>query len=114
MSPVFDAEVVAAAHQHGLLAVPGAATPTEILTAHRSGARLVKVFPAAALGGPSFLKAVRGPLPNIPLVPTSGPTADTLADYFAVGASAVGIPAKGGQRRHQRQGSRDKKGEKFQ
>jgi 2-dehydro-3-deoxyphosphogluconate aldolase/(4S)-4-hydroxy-2-oxoglutarate aldolase len=91
MSPVFDAEVVAAAHQNGMLAVPGAATPTEILAAHRSGARLVKVFPAAALGGPPFLKAVRGPLPDIPLVPTSGPTADTLADYFAVGASAVGI-----------------------
>jgi 2-dehydro-3-deoxyphosphogluconate aldolase/(4S)-4-hydroxy-2-oxoglutarate aldolase len=91
MSPVFDAEVVAAAHHHGLLAVPGAATPREILTAHRSGARMVKVFPAAALGGPLFLKAVRGPLPDIPLVPTSGPTADTLADYFAAGASAVGI-----------------------
>lgn len=91
MSPVFDAEVVAAAHQHGLLAVPGAATPGEILAAYRSGAKMVKVFPAAALGGPLFLKAVRGPLPDIPLVPTSGPTADTLAEYFAAGACAVGI-----------------------
>lgn len=91
MSPVFDAEVVGAAHRHGLLAVPGAATPAEILAAHRSGARMVKVFPAAALGGPTFLKAVRGPLPDVPLVPTSGPTSETLADYFAAGASAVGI-----------------------
>jgi len=94
MSPVFDRDVLDAAHHHGLLAVPGAATPGEILTAYRAGAPLVKVFPAAALGGPAFLKAVRGPLGHIPMVPTSGPTADTVAEYFAVGASAVGIGAE--------------------
>jgi len=91
MSPVYDAEVVTAAHQNGLLAVPGAATPGEIFAAHRSGARMVKVFPSAALGGPAFLRAVRGPLPHIPMVPTSGPTAETLGDYFAAGAVAVGV-----------------------
>ena len=91
MSPVFDRAVLEAAHQHGLLAVPGAATPGEILAAYQGGAKLVKVFPSGALGGPAFLKAVRGPLGHIPMVPTSGPTAETLADYFAVGASAVGI-----------------------
>lgn len=91
VSPVFDPEVVDAAHERGLLAIPGAATPTEILGAWRYGARLVKVFPARALGGPAFLRALRGPLPDVPLLPTSGPTADDLADYFAAGATAVGV-----------------------
>jgi len=93
-SPVFDPEVVDAAHRRGLLAVPGASTPTEILAAWRHGARLVKVFPSNALGGPAYLRAVRGPLPEVPLVPTSGPTADTLADYRAAGAALVGIGAE--------------------
>jgi 2-dehydro-3-deoxyphosphogluconate aldolase/(4S)-4-hydroxy-2-oxoglutarate aldolase len=79
------------AHAHGLLAVPGAATAAEILAAWRHGARLVKVFPSGPLGGPAYLRAVRGPLPEVPLVPTSGPTAETLADYLAAGAVAVGV-----------------------
>ena len=60
LSPVFDPDVVDEAHRLGLLAVPGTSTPTEILAAHRHGARMVKVFPAAALGGPAYLRAVRG------------------------------------------------------
>jgi 2-dehydro-3-deoxyphosphogluconate aldolase/(4S)-4-hydroxy-2-oxoglutarate aldolase len=91
LSPVFDPDVVDALHARGVLAVPGAATPAEILAAHRHGARLVKVFPSGALGGPAFLRSVRGPLPDVPLVPTSGPTAENLPDYLAVGAVAVGM-----------------------
>jgi 2-dehydro-3-deoxyphosphogluconate aldolase / (4S)-4-hydroxy-2-oxoglutarate aldolase len=91
MSPVLDAGVVAEAHRRGMLAVPGAGTATEILQAHRTGARLVKVFPAGPLGGPEFLRTVRGPLPEIPLVPTSGPSAATAADYVAAGAVAIGV-----------------------
>jgi 2-dehydro-3-deoxyphosphogluconate aldolase/(4S)-4-hydroxy-2-oxoglutarate aldolase len=91
LSPVFDPEVVGEAHQRGLLAVPGASTPTEILRVYRHGARLVKVFPAGALGGPGFLRAVRGPLPHVPLVPTNGPTAETIGDYMRAGAVAVGV-----------------------
>lgn len=91
LSPAFDPEVIDEAHRLGLLAVPGAATASEILAAHRSGARLVKVFPAAALGGPAYLRAIRGPLPNIPLVPTNGITAETIRDYVAAGAVAVGV-----------------------
>lgn len=94
MSPVYDPEVVDAAHRLDLLAVPGTASPTEILAAHRHGARLVKVFPSGALGGPDFLRALRGPLPDVPLIPTSGPTAETLADYLAAGANAVGVGAE--------------------
>lgn len=91
LSPVFDPEVVDAAHSHGLLAVPGASTPTEILAAWRHGALMVKVFPAGPLGGPAYLRAIRGPLPDIPLVPTSGATAETLHEYLAAGAVAVGV-----------------------
>jgi 2-dehydro-3-deoxyphosphogluconate aldolase/(4S)-4-hydroxy-2-oxoglutarate aldolase len=91
LSPVFDADVVDEAHRLGLLAVPGTATATEILAAHRHGARLVKVFPAAALGGAAYIRALRGPLPHVPLVPTNGITAGNLADYVAAGAVAVGV-----------------------
>jgi len=91
LSPVFDREVVDEAHRLGLLAVPGTSTPTEILAAHRHGARLVKVFPAACLGGAAYIRAVRGPLPGIPLVPTNGITADTIVDYVEAGAVAVGV-----------------------
>ena len=91
MSPVFDPEVVDEAHSQGLLAIPGAASPAEILAAHRHGAKLVKLFPSGALGGPAYLRSMRAPLPDIPLVPTSGPTAESLADYLAAGAVAVGV-----------------------
>lgn len=94
MSPVFDAEVVDQAHGLGLLAIPGAATPREVLTAHRHGARLVKLFPAGPLGGPAYVRAIRGPLPDVPLLPTGGPTAENLAAYLAAGAVAVGIGAE--------------------
>lgn len=91
MSPVLDEEVIAESHRLGMLAVPGAGSATEILRAHRAGARLVKVFPSGPLGGPDFLRKIRGPLPHIPLVPTSGPSAETMADYVAAGAAAVGV-----------------------
>lgn len=91
LSPVFDPLVVAEAHRLEMLAVPGTASPTEILAAYHCGARLIKVFPVGALGGPAFLRAVRGPFPDIPLVGTNGPTAGNLGDYFAAGALAVGL-----------------------
>lgn len=91
LSPVFDEGIVVEAHLLGLVAIPGAGSASEILAAHRGSAKLVKVFPAGALGGPAFIKAVHGPFPEIPLIPTSGPTAATAADYFAAGASALGI-----------------------
>ena len=94
LSPVFDPEVFEEARRVGLLAIPGAATPKEVLAAFRAGASIVKIFPAGALGGPAFLRAVRGPLPDIPLIPTSGPTSETIADYVAAGAVAVGVGAE--------------------
>jgi 2-dehydro-3-deoxyphosphogluconate aldolase/(4S)-4-hydroxy-2-oxoglutarate aldolase len=91
MAPVLDPAVVAEAHRLGLLAIPAGGTATEILAASRTGAKLVKVFPSGPLGGPDFLRKIRGPLPDIALVPTSGPTAETLVDYLAAGAVAVGV-----------------------
>ena len=91
MSPVVDLPVLHEAQRLGLLVIPGAGSATEILAAHRAGAPLVKVFPSGALGGPEFLRAVRGPLPDIPLVPTSGPTAENLHEYLEAGAVAVGV-----------------------
>jgi len=91
LSPVFDPEVVEASRRLGLLAIPGTGTPREALEAYRSGAEIVKVFPSAALGGPEYLRAVRGPLPQIGLIPTSGPNAENLHEYMAAGAIAVGV-----------------------
>jgi 2-dehydro-3-deoxyphosphogluconate aldolase/(4S)-4-hydroxy-2-oxoglutarate aldolase len=91
LSPVFDPEVTRAAAQSGLLAIPGTATPREALEAYRCGSEIVKVFPSAALGGPEYLRALRGPLPDIGLIPTSGPNAENLDEYLAAGAIAVGV-----------------------
>lgn len=71
--------------------VCGALTPTEIRSAQSAGADLVKVFPADAVGGPAYVRAVRAPLPDIPLVPTGGVSIDRAADYLRAGARAVGL-----------------------
>lgn len=72
--------------------VPGAFTPTEIIRAHSSGAAAVKVFPAS-LGGADYLRALRGPLPDVPLVPTGGIGIEEVGDYLAAGAVCVGLGA---------------------
>ncbi len=89
VSPHFDASLMSLARQRGVPLLPGAFTPTEIHTAFRAGAPAIKLFPAAALG-PSYLKAIRGPLPHIPLMPTGGITADNLHEWLDAGALAVG------------------------
>lgn len=91
LSPLFNPEVLDEAASAGLLAIPGASTPSEIHAAHEHGSRFVKVFPAAPLGGARYIQLVRGPLPNIPIIPTSGPTAETLGEYLSAGAVAVGV-----------------------
>ncbi len=91
VSPMLSPDVMAAAEAHGLACVPGAASPTEIWAAMEAGAIAVKVFPARQLGGPDYLRAVRGPLGDPPLVPTGGIGADDAAAYLAAGAMAVGV-----------------------
>jgi 2-dehydro-3-deoxyphosphogluconate aldolase / (4S)-4-hydroxy-2-oxoglutarate aldolase len=91
VSPGLDLGTVKAANQAGKLIMAGALTPTEVIIAWKGGADFVKVFPASAVGGASYLKALRGPLPQIPLVPTGGVNLNTAADFLKAGASALGI-----------------------
>jgi 2-dehydro-3-deoxyphosphogluconate aldolase / (4S)-4-hydroxy-2-oxoglutarate aldolase len=88
--PHTDPELVAWAAARGVPALPGAATPTEMLGAWRAGAAAVKIFPASVVG-PAFVRECRGPFPDIPFVPSGGVTAETAADFIAAGAAAVGV-----------------------
>ncbi|WP_020574405.1 bifunctional 4-hydroxy-2-oxoglutarate aldolase/2-dehydro-3-deoxy-phosphogluconate aldolase [Actinopolymorpha alba] len=91
ISPSICVDVIEEGTRLGVPVLPGALTPTEILTAWRAGAAMVKVFPASAVGGPSYIKAVRGPLSDIPLVPTGGVDVDNAGAYLAAGAVGVGV-----------------------
>jgi len=88
VSPILVPEVVKRAKESDKIVVPGAFTPTEVVRAWRSGADLVKIFPAARLG-PRYLKDLKAPLPDIKLMPTGGITADNVRDYLAAGAAVV-------------------------
>ena len=88
--PHIDPELVAWAADRGIPALPGAATPTEVLAAWRAGAAAVKLFPASVVG-PAFVRECRGPFPEIPLVPSGGVTAETAADFIRAGAVALGV-----------------------
>ncbi len=90
VSPHLDVEVVGWAGERGIPMLPGAATPTEVLAAWRAGAAAVKVFPASSLG-PTFLRELHGPFPDIPLQPTGGITVENAGDYIRAGAIAVGM-----------------------
>jgi len=90
VSPTLNLDVIAMARRYGKLVMPGAFTPTEILTAWEAGADIVKVFPSDVTG-PKYLKAVRGPLPQVRLMPTGGVNLDTAADFLRAGACALGI-----------------------
>jgi len=88
VSPTLNKEVITLAHRYSKVVIPGAFTPTEVLTAWEVGADLVKVFPAG-ISGPSYIKSLRGPLPQIPLVPTGGVDLDNVASFIQAGAFAV-------------------------
>jgi 2-dehydro-3-deoxyphosphogluconate aldolase/(4S)-4-hydroxy-2-oxoglutarate aldolase len=91
VTPCMLPKVVTAAKARGVPVICGALTPTEILAAHQAGADLVKVFPASAVGGPAYIRAVRGPLPHIGLVATGGVALATVQPYFEAGVVAVGV-----------------------
>jgi len=88
--PTLNLKTIEICHRYSISVVPGAYTPTEILTAWEAGADMVKVFPAS-VGGPDYLKAVKAPLPQIKLVPVGGVDLDNTADFIRAGADAVGI-----------------------
>jgi 2-dehydro-3-deoxyphosphogluconate aldolase/(4S)-4-hydroxy-2-oxoglutarate aldolase len=88
--PHLDENLVAWAAGRGIPAFPGCATPTEILAAWRAGAAAVKLFPASSVG-PGFVRELRGPFPDIPLIPTGGVTLETAPAFIAAGAVAIGM-----------------------
>jgi 2-dehydro-3-deoxyphosphogluconate aldolase/(4S)-4-hydroxy-2-oxoglutarate aldolase len=90
VSPVFRRDVIEAAHQEGVPVMPGCFTATEILNAWDAGADIVKVFPATSVG-PSYVKDIRGPLPQVKLMPTGGVSIDNVGEWLKAGAVAVGV-----------------------
>jgi 2-dehydro-3-deoxyphosphogluconate aldolase/(4S)-4-hydroxy-2-oxoglutarate aldolase len=91
VSPGLVPEVVDVVKAAGVTMIPGALTPTEILAAARAGADLIKIFPAHSLGGPAYIKTLRGPFPDLPLVPTGGVDLENVAEFMRAGATAVGV-----------------------
>ncbi|MEI6233351.1 MAG: bifunctional 4-hydroxy-2-oxoglutarate aldolase/2-dehydro-3-deoxy-phosphogluconate aldolase [Planctomycetota bacterium] len=89
ISPNTDEKVIGAAKRLNVVAIPGAFTPTEVVRAWDLGADAVKIFPAS-VGGPGYIKALKAPLPNIPLIPTGGVDERTVGEFFRAGAFAVG------------------------
>jgi 2-dehydro-3-deoxyphosphogluconate aldolase / (4S)-4-hydroxy-2-oxoglutarate aldolase len=91
VAPTLNEATIRLCHRYSKIVMPGALTPTEILQAWELGADFVKVFPADALGGPAYIKAVKAPLPQVDMIPTGGVDLDTAADFIRAGASAVGV-----------------------
>lgn len=90
VSPSLDLEVIGMARRYGKLVMPGCFTPTEITKAWQAGADIIKVFPAEVVG-PAFFKAVRGPLPQVRIMPTGGVDLNTAASFLEAGACCLGI-----------------------
>ena len=93
VSPALNEETIAFCRAQDVAIFPGALTPTEVVRAWNAGADAVKVFPAGAVGGASYLKALKAPLPQIELIPTGGVSLKTAADFIKAGAMALGVGA---------------------
>ncbi len=91
VSPMFDRQTIEMCRRYSVACLPGALTPTEVVTAWTAGADMVKIFPCEAMGGAKYLRALKAPLPHIDLMPTGGVTLQTIKDFVSAGASAVGV-----------------------
>jgi len=91
VSPSLHPDVIARTKEMGKISIPGALTPTEVITAWRAGADYVKIFPCSAMGGASYLKSLLAPFPELKLIPTGGVTLQTAADFLKAGACALGV-----------------------
>jgi 2-dehydro-3-deoxyphosphogluconate aldolase/(4S)-4-hydroxy-2-oxoglutarate aldolase len=91
VSPGLDIETIKLVKAQGKAMLAGALSPTEIITAWKAGSDFVKIFPCAVVGGPKYLKALKGPLPQIPMVPTGGVDLTTAAEFILAGAAALGV-----------------------
>jgi 2-dehydro-3-deoxyphosphogluconate aldolase/(4S)-4-hydroxy-2-oxoglutarate aldolase len=93
VSPSLNLETIACCRRYGIAVMPGALTPTEVVTAWQAGADIIKIFPCNAVGGASYIKALKAPLPQIEMVPTGGVSLTTAADFLKAGAFALGVGA---------------------
>jgi 2-dehydro-3-deoxyphosphogluconate aldolase/(4S)-4-hydroxy-2-oxoglutarate aldolase len=93
ISPSLHLDVIHATKARDKVSLPGALTPTEVITAWRAGADFVKVFPCSAMGGPSYLRSLKAPFPFLRLIPTGGVTLDNAANFLQSGAAALGVGA---------------------
>ena len=91
VSPSFHPAVIAVTKAHKKLSIPGALTPTEVITAWEAGADYVKIFPCSAVGGASYLKSLLAPFPYLKLIPTGGVTHHTATSFLEAGARALGV-----------------------
>ncbi|MCB1021777.1 MAG: bifunctional 4-hydroxy-2-oxoglutarate aldolase/2-dehydro-3-deoxy-phosphogluconate aldolase [Bryobacterales bacterium] len=91
VTPGLSVRTVEMCKRYSVAALPGALTPTEVITAWEAGADMVKIFPVDNMGGPAYIKALKAPLPQIDMVPTGGVDLDNLADFLKAGASAVAV-----------------------
>jgi 2-dehydro-3-deoxyphosphogluconate aldolase/(4S)-4-hydroxy-2-oxoglutarate aldolase len=90
-SPGLDLKIIGFAVKENILVIAGAMTPTEVITAWQAGSELVKVFPCAPIGGPAYIKALKGPFPQVPMIAAGGVNQETAADFILAGAAALGI-----------------------
>ena len=91
VTPSLNLKTIEICHRYGKVVMPGALTPTEVLTAWEAGADLVKIFPCGNVGGPKYIKALKAPLPQVPMVPTGGVSLENTAEFLKAGASAVAV-----------------------
>jgi 2-dehydro-3-deoxyphosphogluconate aldolase / (4S)-4-hydroxy-2-oxoglutarate aldolase len=91
VTPSLDARVIEMARRYSKPCFPGALTPTEVVTAWQAGADMVKVFPCGPVGGPQYIKALKGPLPHIDMVPTGGVSLANAAEFIKAGATAIAV-----------------------
>jgi 2-dehydro-3-deoxyphosphogluconate aldolase/(4S)-4-hydroxy-2-oxoglutarate aldolase len=91
VSPGFDPATIAFVKGRGVLMMAGALTPTEVIAAWKAGSDFVKIFPCGTMGGAKYIKALKGPLPHVPMIPTGGVDLETAADLIRAGSEALGI-----------------------
>jgi len=91
VSPALNFSTIEMCHRYSIAVLPGALTPTEIVNAWQAGADVVKVFPASAVGGAKYLTAIRGPLPQVQLIPTGGVSLANAREFLDAGAFALGV-----------------------
>lgn len=93
VSPALNLKTIEMCHRYSIPVLPGALTPTEVVTAWQAGADVIKVFPASALGGAKYLKSLKAPLPQVEMIPTGGVSLATAREFLEAGSFALGVGA---------------------